>query len=273
MLPLHGDDVPADAHSMVASLRQGLRRVVEFTSESHAQPVSIVGQYPQLERLEINLSHTRLLRSPQGKPVGVGRTQPGPSIERLVILAQPLHCEGAPVQMELIAEDVRFHFDVDEQGYSLLVPSQADGRFEAEVAQSGLESVLLGAIREAAEKQSVTIRTAQLTLNQHAGPRTLVAVVRVEASKRLGPFPVSGAFLVTARLDVGEDLVARVSELACEGEGKLATFVAPLIAQRLRQFNHHQIPLAAIPLGDIRLRDLHVGVTHDSLQLHAVFGT
>lgn len=273
MLPLHGTPIPANAFDMAASLRQGLERVVQFTAGSNRNAVRTEGEFPRMERLEIDLSETLLLRSPEGEPVGTGHTQPGPIVDRLRIVARPLHCEGVAVEMELTAENVRFQFDVDAKGYALLVPIEAHGRFEGQVPQSGLESLLLSAIREAAEKQSVTIRSTQLTLHQHAGPHTLKAVVRVEATKRFGPFPLSGAFLVTGRLDVGDDLVARVSELACEGEGKLAALIAPLISDRLRKFNHKEMPLAAIPLGDIRLHNLQVGVSDGTLQLHATFGS
>src|SRR5690606_20767283 len=131
----------ANALDMAMSLRQGLERVVQFTAGSNPDAVRTEGELPQMARLEIDLSETLLLRSPEGEPVGIGRLQPGPIVEQLMIVARPLHCEGVAVEMELTAENVRFQFDVDAQGYPLLVPIEAHGRFEGQVPQSGLESL------------------------------------------------------------------------------------------------------------------------------------
>ena len=170
--------------------------------------------------------------------------------------------------MELSGRDVGFDYDRDSAGTPLLMLRKAsDGHVRLRVARKELDKLLLTAAKEAAIKQGVTITQTTLDLRQ-IDDHTVHLAVNLTAKKMI----VKAALRMEGRLTIDEELIARLSGLACEGEGVLAKLACGALRPHLQQLENRPLPLTALSLGDVRLHDLNVRVD-DGLDVNAKFGS
>jgi hypothetical protein len=268
MLPLQGPQLPGTHDEFVSALEAGLAKLLRPASPAlvHAE-----GNFADYRRLAIDLSGSRVLRPDSlATPQSSGQTQPGITAGEFHLVARPLLYEQASFELEFEAREARFVFDRGLGGTPLLVPVEAAGSFRSQIRQADLASLLISTAQEAAAKQGVTIHGIEPAVMQ-TGERTLDVRVRIQATKRLGIFPASGAFVITGRLEINDSLMAQISALDCAGEGALAKMLAPVIASKLQQFNQQSISLTAFPLGQIRVHDVRVSTPNRELHIQADF--
>ena len=70
---------------------------------------------------------------------------------------------------------------------------------------------------------------------------------------------------------IDEQLNARLSGLECAGEGTLGTLACGFIAPHLARFNGREFSLMALPLGEVKLRDVRIAAGRE-LRVTAQFG-
>lgn len=206
-------------------------------------------------------------RRPPPKPVGVGQSQPGVRASQLEILGHPVNVQGAAVHLDLNAGDVLFDYDRDREGRPLLLLVAAEaGRVGVEISRADLEALLLAEAKAAAAKQGVTVENAALDLVP-IDQRSVAITARVTAKKLFARATVE----VRGQLRVDDELNAKISGLSCEGEGIVGGLAGNLIRPYLERFNDAELPLAAVPLGTVRLHDLRIEAG-DALKVQAAFG-
>ena len=76
---------------------------------------------------------------------------------------------------------------------------------------------------------------------------------------------------VTGGLEIDEQLNARLRDLSCAGEGALGGLASGFITPYLQRFDGRSFALAALPLGELKLRDVRLAAGAD-LRVSARFG-
>src|SRR5262245_49652262 len=75
------------------------------------------------------------------------------------------------------------------------------------------------------------------------------------------------------RLEVDDKLVASVTGLSFRGEGAMGMLLADKLGEKLKGVDGYRLPLAVVPVGGLRLRDLRLHVSDTDLELEASFGS
>jgi hypothetical protein len=270
MLLLEGNQPPADRAALADALRGAVRRLFVLPDGDPAVVVEGDG-YPDADLLRIDLSGATVApqrRSPT--PGGGAEARPGPRFRRLEVVAHPLRVEGAAVHADLTAHDVGCQFERDRDGRPwLALASARDGHFAARVSQRDLDAVIQAKVRELAREKGVAVERVECRLAQ-AGPRAVRLDATVHVVKKTF-LTVRGVVTLAGRLDITDELVARLSGLSVAGEGVLVSLAVGLVRDQVQALEGREFPLTAVSLGAIRLRDvqLHVG---DDLAVTAAFG-
>jgi len=265
MIPLSTKTFPASAEALQDLMNESLGRVFDFTRP----PVTLeVSSFPALSAINISLDDARLRRDPPRPPSMPGKTVPALQVERLTIQGSPIFLEGAALELDLSAEAVRFNQGHDDNGEIVLsLEDAADGKIAIRIAPQDLEA-LIGAVAKAeAGKQGVTIDDVQLALRSTSS-RSLSAEVRLRARKLF----LSATIQITGQLDLDGQLNARLSGLRCKGDGAIASMACGFLAPHLQKLDGREFALMAVPLGNIRLRDVRLAVS-DKLSVDAEFGS
>jgi len=267
MFPLAGKQFPASADELATSIEEALGDVFELPKNAG---VSLEGgKFPAIKSATIDLDGATVNASkPPPKPIGTGKREPGPRVDKLQLTAEPIKYEQAKLNLRLSATGLKFDFDRDKKGKPLLVLTDAkSGKVDAKISKADIQKVLTEVATVAAKQQGITIQDLELDLKS-AGPRSVAADVRVKAKKLM----MSGVIHITGKLDIDDELNATLSDLACTGDGMVGGVAAGIVQSKIKPYNGQTIPLMAFSLGDVALRDLKIDVKKD-LSVSAAFGT
>ena len=269
MFPLAGKDFPASAEELSSAIEGAIGEVFALPKKGAGVTVEGGAKFPHLKHVRIDLSGARLSTTePPPKPEGVGKRKPGVTVDRLEVEGHPIHYEQAKLDFDFHATGLQLDFDRDKQGRPLLVLVDADdGAVDAKIKKKDLEAVLLAAATIAAKEQGVTVKELDLDLRS-TGDRSVAADVRVKAKKMM----VSGVIHIRGRVDIDDELNAKVSKLDCDGEGMVGTMASGLVKSKLKPYEGKVFPLMTFSLGDVTLRDLKIDVKKD-IQVSAEFGS
>ncbi len=270
MFHLATDDFPTDQIELAAAVRGSLARTFALPEGS---VVTTEGDWPAGDLLKVDLTGARLVEE-AGPDAWGGPTadaEPGPTYDRFELTADPVRIDAAAVYLKLTAEAVAFALDRAADGAARLVLSGADrGHVSARVAAAELQQLLLDRARQATAAHKILIDSADVKLTND-GPRTVAVAAKIVARRKILIGSAGGTFHLAATLSVDDDLVATLGGLTCSGEGVVANAVAPVLTAKMADFNGRQFPLAAVSLGDVRLRDVAVS-TGEHLTVTASFG-
>jgi hypothetical protein len=165
------------------------------------------------------------------------------------------------------ADNLQMHQGRDGNQKLVLVLHAADsGWIDVSVAKVDFEKLILAVAKREADKQGVAIEDLKLSLSS-AGPRAIEGVVQLRARKLL----LRGVIRITARLEIDEKLSAKLSGLNCTGEGAIGSIASNLLRPHLRKLDGRQLNLAALPLGEISLRDIEIAA-NERVRITAKFG-
>ena len=270
MFHLATDQFPTNQAELAAAVRGAL---AESLALPEREVVTAEGEWPAGDSLKIDLTGARLTsdKPPEQWPGATAAAEPGPTYERFDLSADPLLIDAASVHLRLTAEAVAFALDRSADGRAVLVLTGADrGHVTARVAAADVQALLLDKAREGTAAHKILIDSADLTFASD-GPRSVAVAATVVARRKLLIGSAGGTFRLSARLDVDDELVATLSGLTCTGEGVVAGAVAPVLTAKMADFNGRQFPLAAVSLGDVRLRDVAI-TTGEDLAVTASFG-
>ena len=264
MFPLFSDRLPTRADDLARMLEQSLRQLVDTESDI----VAVVEKaFPELRELHINLDGARV-RTGALRPLSIsGETTPAFRVEDFKLSATGISVDDMPLDLQVHADNLQLHQGRDRDRKLVLVLHAADsGWINISVTKVDLEKLILAMAKREADKQGVAIEDLKLSLSS-AGPRAIEGVVQLRARKLI----LRGVIRITARLEIDEKLSARLSGLNCTGEGAIGAMASNLLRPHLQKLDGRQLNLAALPLGEISLRDIEV-TANERLRITAKFG-
>ncbi len=264
MFPLSAKTFPTTAPALASLLNASLQRIFATKGE----PVTIESDaFPTLQRLRISLDDAKLLPSPPRPPSLAGERSPALQVQELKLAGTRLSLGPAVADLNLTAREVMLEQARDSEGDIVLVlKSAADGQVTIATDKAELEKAIAAVATIEAAKQGVTIEGVRLVL-QERGPRSLSGEVEVRARKLFFKTVVR----VAAQLDLDDNLQARLSGLACKGEGTIGTLACSVLTPHLQKMEGRTFSLMALPLGDVRLRDVRLAAG-DKITVQAEFG-
>ncbi|MFN2507291.1 MAG: hypothetical protein ABR589_00780 [Chthoniobacterales bacterium] len=264
MFPLHTKTFPPTSAELAQLLNQSLSRVF-FVNQD---PVSLRGDfYPELELLDINLDRAKLRPKPPRPPAVSGARTAALQVRELRLKGSQLTIGPANADLRLRARDVRLDQARDSaEEIVLVLQSAAQGEVELSTRKSELEAAIAALASHEAGKQGVTIEDVSVTLRDR-GPRSVSGEVQLKARKLF----FSTVIRIAGNLDLDEQLNATVSGLTCKGDGAIGTLACGVLSPHLQKLNGRTFPLMALPLGDVRLRDVRISAA-DVITISAEFG-
>jgi len=267
MFPLVGPDYPKSGQELAQRIQSGLTELLTFPPGRNVVVIQ-GGSYPAFENVKVDLTGASINGSvPPQPPKPTGQRDPGPTTAELHIVGRPIRYQGRGINLELNATGAKFDLSHDETGQALLVAREAEtGNFALDIAAADLQFILKTAATEAARQKGITIQDLDVKLISQ-GPRMVDVEIRVKAKKLM----MTGTFAVRGRVEVDEALVAKISNLSCDGQGIFGNMAAGMIQVALRAQEGRRFPLTSFSLGGLALCDLQISTT-DGLRITAEVG-
>jgi len=196
-----------------------------------------------------------------------GGSSPGLHLTELHINGSELAIGPAIADLRLNARDVRLDQAKDAKGeIVLIVRSAAEGEVAITAAKEIIEDAIAAVAKSEAGKHGVAIDQVRLSVEPR-GERSVDAEVQLRAKKLF----FTTVIRIAAKLDLDDELNAKISGLTCNGEGALGSLACGVLAPHLDKLNGQAYALMALPLGEIRLRDVRLSA-NDRLSVTAQFG-
>ncbi|HEV3409274.1 MAG TPA: hypothetical protein VG095_03210 [Chthoniobacterales bacterium] len=264
MFPLLTKTFPANARELERLLSESLARVLI----THGDPVRVMGEdVARLDQISINLDHAEVRCDAPPPRMPSGRTSPALDVQRLNLQGHGVALGPANVDLTLEAQSVQLHQGTDARDELVLTLHAAtDGHVEVSTTVADVERAVVEIAKREAGKQGVTIEDVRLDLRQ-AGPRAVESVASFRARKMF----FSTTVRITGRLEIDEQLNARLSNLNCEGEGAIGSLACGFLGPHLQTVNGRTFPLMTFSLGEVHLRDVQLSVGN-RLTVRAEFG-
>ena len=264
MFPLYTRTFPSSATELTQLLDASLQRV--FAGASN--PVSVRAKnYPNLADLRVVLDRAQLRPNPPPPPRPLGEGTPALTVDDLEITASALSLGPATADLKLRATDVALHQATDASGDIILtLQSAANGEVEVSADKAELERAIAAVATREAGKHGVSIDQVQVSVSSR-GARSVDAEVRLRGRKLF----FTTVIRIAAKLDLDEELNARLSGLACHGEGAVGALACSVLEPHLQKLDGKSFALMGLPLGEVRLRDVRLSVG-DKLAVNAEFG-
>lgn len=240
MFPVGGTEFPKDNATLLAALADGVRPL-----GVSADAVALDGSFPSFEQISIELTGARFRRDHRPRPAPQ-ETVVGFETRRLEIRANPAHAETLPFHLDVRGSDCVFGFGRAADGAgAFALRSAAACTVEASAALADIEAAVRAAAGEAVAAQGASIHSVQIEL-ESAGSRSLAFSAKVTARAVM----FSATLTLKGRIDIDDAFNARLSGLACSGEGMMATLAATALRPRLAQWEGASAPLSRfIPRG------------------------
>ena len=259
--------MPPDASALRDALEESLSRVL---TPANRRMVTVEDRnYPELAAIRFSLDEANAGdRPPPRLASPTDPIEPALQAEHFELTGHPVRVQGAAVDLFCVASDVRIGQAHDEEGnLLLLLQKAAKGKVEVSISIADLQALVRTGATTAARKQGVILEDVQLRLRAQT-ERSLDLEVRVRARKLF----LAAEVRITGRVEIDENLNARLSGLDCAGEGTLGTLACGFLGPHLQRFNNREFSLLALPLGEVRLRDVRITVD-DVLRVSAQFGS
>jgi hypothetical protein len=259
MLPLQGSSFPTSADALRDALTGGLTKFGLKPRE-----VVATGAFPKLDELRIDLTGAAPIERPgvkPGQPLG-GEIE----VSSLSLLGKPITVAGLPLELHLQARDAQLREHSAEGADRILVLQRGSGNLTIEIGREELRQLLLAAGSKAAQQRGADLKDLQLELTA-TDPRTLN--LRAEVVAKFGFVKATLTLTGHARLD--DDLQLHLSDLDVQGSGIAAGLATSFIRPQLEKIQRQPISLSALPLGEVKLRDVRLS-TGERIRLEADFG-
>ena len=265
MFPLGSKKFPQSAGDFERALEESLRQYVHKDG-----PIVTVSSrvFPYFDQIAINLDGAQFDSRLPAPVHPSGETKEACEAAIVSVSARALRIQDVPASLRLEARDVVFHKGEDKNGDALLIIRKArEGHIVISAAQADLEKVLTETLQAQAGQKGVSVENVRLALRAR-GARSLAADIQLQARK----FLLRAKIDVHGQLDIGDDFVARISQLKCRGDGTLGSLACGVLEPHLQQLDGATFPLMSLPLGEIELRDVRLAVA-DTVEITANFGS
>jgi hypothetical protein len=264
MFPLYQEKFPQTTLGLVETVTASLRAALQIPGN----PVLIREiRYPDLAEITIDLSGSQLRTNAPRPSLPAGSGTPALTARQFTLKALPLSIGDASLYLTVDANGVVLHRNRDDAGNLFLQLQRADnGRVALGMRKRDLEILIDKVAKTEAGKQGVAIEHLQLNLTSRDS-RSIGVEVRVQARKLF----IRALVRIAGVLKIDEELVARISNLTCTGDGAIATVACGVLAPHLQALQNSSFPLLALPLGEAKLHDINLSVT-DGIEATAEFG-
>jgi hypothetical protein len=265
MLPLHRKEFPASKDELAQALENSLRQLLGST-----QPlVSVQARaFPFFDEIAVNLDNLKLDSVPPLLTGAPANPKFGCEAGLVTMTARNLRLRGTPLDARVEARGVVFDQAQDGNDEVVLAVKRVrEGYLQISVTQLDLEGALGEIARREGKKAGIAVEELRLAMRAR-GPRSVSADIRFQAGK----FLLRARIDISARLDIDENLVARVFDLKCKGDGAVGSLACGAIGAHLSRLEGRTFSLKSLPLGEVQLRDVRVAVA-DTVQIIADFGT
>ncbi len=266
MFPLPTDSLPPDAEALREALEKSLGQVIR---PAGGTMVTVEDKsYPALTAIRLSLDGASALAQPPPKlALPNDKIEPALRVDNFEISGRPVHVQRAAIDLSCRAREVEIGQARNAEGQVvLLLRDAAEGEVEVAVSVTDLEALVLAGAQAAAGRQGVVVENVSIQLNARAD-RELDVVVQVRAKKLF----LTASVQINGRATIDEHFNARLSGLRCEGEGTLGTLACGFIAPQLQRFDQREFSLLALPLGEVKLRDIRITAGQE-LRVSAQFG-
>ncbi len=144
--------------------------------------------------------------------------------------------------------------------------SATSGNVSVEATREALESFLHSFAVGAAKKQGFEVKKTRLDCTQE-GPRAVS--FRAEGTAKV--FVMSASLALTGKLAIDDELNAKLSNLALDGDGMILKLAGSYAKPHLDKLEGRAFPLMAFTAGGLRLHDVEL-TAGNSLRVQAKFG-
>src|SRR5947199_1137594 len=264
ILPLN--ETPEGPDALARAIEEGLR---SFISRPEKMVAVGGGDASALDSIAVDLSGATIDHHHGPPPLDRSEAIPAMVVRHIYVSGEPISILGGDFTFQFEASNVELYQRVQPEGKLLLIMHRAqDGNIHFEISRTAAESMIMKGASKVAEKQGVVVDKAQLELTPR-GPRALDGKLTVSAHKLIfhPVLSLAGTFAVS------EDLVATVSNLKCHGEGPIAALACAAITPSFSKIERRTFPLSALPLGEMKLRDLAIDAANEQVVVQARFGS
>ncbi len=251
MFPLYAKKFPDNADDLTSLLNESVTQIFSGVDV----PVTLRDKkYPHLSEIKITLDGATLRSDPPSPPSIKGKSSPALELDKLHLGASQITLGPAVADLRLDARGVQLHQAKDKSGEIVLVlHSATEGDIEINADKSVIEEAIATVAKQEAGKHGVTIDQVQLSVTSRSA-RGVDAEVQVRARKLF----FSTIIRIAAKLDLDDELNATLSDVSCNGEGAIGSMACGFLGPHLEKVNGRTYPLMALPLGEVRLRDVRM---------------
>jgi hypothetical protein len=260
------DKLPNTAEGLAEAIEDALR---PFVSRRERMVVVSGTDLRDVALIRVDLSGAVI--NPNHRPPITKQfeSEPAISVRQLAISGDPISILDSQLAFRLEASDVNLNQVRTPDGQVLLVlHSAGSGNIRFAAARAQLEGLIAKAAAHAAQKQGVTVEAVELDLEANSR-QTLDVRVTVTARKLF----FRAVLRLAGRVAISEDLVARISDLRCEGDGTIAALACATISPYFARIEQRAFPLSALPVGEVGLRDVGFVVDSEQVVITARFGS
>jgi hypothetical protein len=125
--------------------------------------------------------------------------------------------------------------------------------FRLESSHHDLEQTVHAIVASLAQQRGVEVNETRLELRAVSG-----RVLDFKLACKVRAMIVSATLHVTGRVEIGDDLAARFTQLALEGEGMIAGIAKTALEPRLAALREKVYPIADLKLPGLAVRDVNV---------------
>ena len=264
MIPLFRKLFPSHKVDLVEALDETLHRFVE-------KPGPIVDLrsrvFPYVDEIAVNLDGGIVDLSSPALAKAEGETGRAFETHLVNVTGRRVSVGGVPLDLKLEMRDSIFDWGYDAQGDAVLILNKVrDGQLVISAVVLQLEEAIARIVGAKARLYGIELERVRLSMRAR-GRRSLAADIYVQAKK----FFARAKIDVYAQLDISNDFVVKISQLKCKGDGKLGSFVCNTLQRAFDRVLAQSFSLKSIPLGETRLRDIHVAVA-DTVEITIDFG-
>lgn len=266
MFLLTRDKLPSTAEGLAEAIEDALRPIA-----SRRERMVVVGgtDLRNLDLIAVDLSGAVI--NPNHRPTITKEfeSEPAISVRRLAVSGDPISILDSQLAFRLEASDVDLNQVRAPDGQVLLVlQSAGSGNIRFAATRAQLEGLITKAAASAAQRQGVTVEGVELDLK--ANSRQMLDV-RVTVTARKLFF--RAVLRLAGRIAISDDLVARISDLRCEGDGTIAALACATITPYFARIEQRSFPFSALPIGEVQLRDVAFVVDTEQVVITARFGS
>jgi hypothetical protein len=266
MFLLPRNEIPETPEDLAQAIEEGLRT---FVSRPDKMVVVRGGAASVLDSIAADLSGATIDHHHRPPPLDPSEAIPAMVVRRIYVSGEPISILGGDFSFQFEASNVELYQKVQPEGQLLLIMHRAqDGNVRFEISRAAAEGMIMKGASKLAEKQGVVVDSAQLEVTPR-GLRALDGKLTVSARKLIfhPVLSLAGTFAVS------DDFVATVSNLKCQGEGPIAALACAAITPSFAKIERRPFPLSALPLGEMKLRDLAIDGANEKVVVRARFGS